>query len=76
MQLAFRACHGLRERKLADVRRTLYSEESGDETTFNLDRAVRAHLKDTSEMFPLGEIERQVANQVIFINQQLTKSKF
>lgn len=63
-QLAFRACHGLRERKLTETRRILYSEESGDETTFNLDRAVRTHLKDTSDNFPLGEIERQVANQV------------
>lgn len=65
MQLAFRSCHGLRERKLSDVRRILgVSVESNDETTMNLDKAVKQQLKDTAETFPMGDIERQVANQV------------
>lgn len=38
--------------------------ESNDETTMNLDKAVKQHLKDTSETFPMGDVERQVANQV------------
>lgn len=66
MQLAFRSCHGLRERKLSDVRRILgVSVESNDETTMNLDKAVKQQLKDTAETFPMGDIERQVANQVL-----------
>lgn len=59
MQLAFRACHALRDRKLAEVRRIL-----GGPTT-NIDKAVQQHLRDTMETFPTGDIERQVANQVM-----------
>lgn len=67
LQLAFRSCHGLRERKLSDVRRALgITIESNDETTTNLDKAVKQHLKDTAETFPMGDVERQVANQVFF----------
>lgn len=68
LQLAFRSCHGLRERKLSDVRRALgITIESNDETTTNLDKAVKQHLKDTAETFPMGDVERQVANQVFFL---------
>lgn len=66
-QLAFRSCHALRERKLSDVRRTLGvgpGVESSDETTLNLDKAVKQHLKESAETFPMGDVERQVANQV------------
>lgn len=67
MQLAFRSCHALRERKLSDVRRLVGAGvESNDEATLNLDKAVKQHLKDTAETFPMGDIERQVANQVFF----------
>lgn len=64
LQLAFRACHALRERKLSEVRRILGAIENTDETTVNLDKAVKQHLKDTAETFPMGDVERQVANQV------------
>lgn len=64
IQLAFRACHALRERKLSEVRRILGAIGNTDETTVNLDKAVKQHLKDTAETFPMGDIERQVANQV------------
>lgn len=66
-QLAFRSCHALRERKLSDVRRILgvaHGVESNDETTLNLDKAVKQHLKESAETFPMGDVERQVANQV------------
>lgn len=62
--MAFRACHALRDRKLAEVRRTLGAVESTDEASVNLDKAVKQHLKDTAETFPMGDVERQVANQV------------
>ncbi|XP_055385151.1 uncharacterized protein LOC129614526 [Condylostylus longicornis] len=64
--LSFRACQTLRERKVSEVRRVLCcSMESVDETTLSLDRSVRQHLHDTAEIYPMGEIERQVANQVL-----------
>lgn len=63
-KLAFRSCHALRERKLSDVRRILGAVESSDERTVNLDKAVKQHLKDTAETFAMGDVERQVANQV------------
>lgn len=70
IQLAFRSCHALRERKLSDVRRILgvaHGVESNDETTLNLDKAVKQHLKESAETFPMGDVERQVANQVCVI---------
>lgn len=62
--MAFRACHALRDRKLADVRRILGATDSHDEAAMNLEKAVKQHLKETAETFPMGDIERQVANQV------------
>ncbi|XP_055594654.1 uncharacterized protein LOC129745527 [Uranotaenia lowii] len=63
--LAFRACHGLKERKVLEVRRTLYSLDTNDDATAALDRAVRQNLKETADRFPMGDVERQVANQVL-----------
>ncbi|KAL5284312.1 hypothetical protein ACFFRR_006537 [Megaselia abdita] len=64
--LSFRSTHSLRERKVVEVRRTLCCIlESSDEKTLSLDRAVRAHLYDTIDTFPLGDVERQVSNQVL-----------
>lgn len=71
-KLAFRSCHALRERKLSDVRRILGAPvESNDETTMNLDKAVKQHLKDMAETFPMGDVERQVANQVCAVCERL-----
>lgn len=64
LQLAFRACHGLKERKVLEVRRTLHVLDANDDATAALDRAVRQNLKDTADRFPMGDVERQVANQV------------
>lgn len=50
---------------MAEIRRTLFCEENGDESTYNLDRAIRKHLQDTANVFPLFDMERQVANQVL-----------
>lgn len=61
-QLAFRACHALRDRKIAEVRRILCATGT---STPSIDRAVYEHLRVTSEAFPTGDIERQVANQVL-----------
>lgn len=63
-QLAFRACHGLKERKVLEVRRTLHVLDANDDATAALDRAVRQNLKETADRFPMGDVERQVANQV------------
>nr|XP_029729680.1 uncharacterized protein LOC109415420 [Aedes albopictus] len=63
--LAFRACHGLKERKVLEVRRTLHVLDANDDATAALDRAVRQNLKDTADRFPMGDVERQVANQVL-----------
>uniref|UniRef100_A0A182M7M0 Mitochondria-eating protein n=2 Tax=Myzomyia TaxID=59140 RepID=A0A182M7M0_9DIPT len=63
--LAFRACHGLKERKVLEVRRTLFVLDANDESTAALDRAVRQQLKETADRFPMGDVERQVANQVL-----------
>lgn len=64
-QLAFRACHGLKERKVLEVRRTLFVLDANDDSTATLDRAVRQQLKETADRFPMGDVERQVANQVL-----------
>ncbi|EDW99069.2 uncharacterized protein LOC6538844 [Drosophila yakuba] len=64
--LSFRLCHGMRERKVLEVRRVLNCPlDSSSETTLALDRSVRQHLFETAESFPLGEIERSVFNQVL-----------
>uniref|UniRef100_A0A1B0GGG9 Mitochondria-eating protein n=1 Tax=Glossina morsitans morsitans TaxID=37546 RepID=A0A1B0GGG9_GLOMM len=64
--LSFRLCHGMRERKVLEVRRTLYCPlDSTNEITLALDRSVRNYLYETIETFPLGEIERTVFNQVL-----------
>uniref|UniRef100_A0A1A9WN15 Mitochondria-eating protein n=1 Tax=Glossina brevipalpis TaxID=37001 RepID=A0A1A9WN15_9MUSC len=64
--LSFRLCHGMRERKVLEVRRTLYCPlDSTNEITLALDRSVRNYLYETIENFPLGEIERTVFNQVL-----------
>ncbi|XP_053698440.1 uncharacterized protein LOC128745398 [Sabethes cyaneus] len=63
--LAFRACHGLKERKVLEVRRTLHVLDANDDATAALDRAVRQNLKETADRFPMGDVERQVANQVL-----------
>ncbi|XP_040175537.1 uncharacterized protein LOC120908522 isoform X1 [Anopheles arabiensis] len=63
--LAFRACHGLKERKVLEVRRTLFVLDANDDSTATLDRAVRQQLKETADRFPMGDVERQVANQVL-----------
>ncbi|XP_030370855.1 uncharacterized protein LOC115621369 [Scaptodrosophila lebanonensis] len=64
--LSFRLCHGMRERKVLEVRRTLNCAlDSSCETTLALDRSVRQHLHETVNSFPLGEIERSVFNQVL-----------
>lgn len=60
IQLAFRACHALRDRKIAEVRRILCATGM----TQTIDRSVQDHLRDTADAFPTGDIERQVANQV------------
>lgn len=62
--MAFRSCYGLRERKILEVRRILYSLEKNDNTTDGLDVAVRLYLKMSADSFPISDIERQVANQV------------
>lgn len=64
MKLAFRSCYGLRERKILEVRRILYSLEKNDTTTDGLDDSIRIYLKMSADNFPISEIERQVANQV------------
>lgn len=59
----------MRERKVLEVRRTLYCPlDSTNEITLALDRSVRNYLYETIETFPLGEIERTVFNQVKSIN--------
>ncbi|TMW52717.1 hypothetical protein DOY81_002167 [Sarcophaga bullata] len=64
--LSFRLCHGMRERKVMEVRRTLNCPlDSTNEVTLALDRSIRQHLHETIETFPLGEIERSVFNQVL-----------
>ncbi|XP_013118485.2 uncharacterized protein LOC106095724 isoform X2 [Stomoxys calcitrans] len=64
--LSFRLCHGMRERKVMEVRRTLNCPlDSTNEITLALDRSIRQHLHDTIDTFPLGEIERSVFNQVL-----------
>ncbi|XP_022211090.2 uncharacterized protein LOC111066648 isoform X1 [Drosophila obscura] len=64
--LSFRLCHGMRERKVMEVRRVVNCGlDSSSETTLALDRAVRHHLHETTNSFPLGEIERSVFNQVL-----------
>ncbi|XP_002073436.2 uncharacterized protein LOC6650147 [Drosophila willistoni] len=64
--LSFRLCHGMRERKVLEVRRVLNCAlDSSNESTLALDRAVRHHLHETIDSFPLGEIERSVFNQVL-----------
>ncbi|XP_017871580.1 PREDICTED: uncharacterized protein LOC108619480 isoform X1 [Drosophila arizonae] len=64
--LSFRLCHGMRERKVLEVRRVLNCAlDSSSETALALDRSVRHHLHETTESFPLGEIERSVFNQVL-----------
>lgn len=64
-QLSFRLCHGLRERKVMEVRRTLNCPlDSSNEIALALDRSVRAHLHETANTFPVGEIERSVFSQV------------
>lgn len=71
--LAFRTCFGLRERKVLEVRRLLHGLEKNDEPIQCLDRAVRQYLKDTSDSFPMGDVERQVANQVYCFSKKLIK---
>ncbi|CAO1426453.1 unnamed protein product [Diamesa hyperborea] len=63
--LAFRSCYGLKERKILEVRRILYSLEKHDTSTDGLDDSVRLYLKMSADNFPISEIERQVANQVL-----------
>ncbi|XP_054736998.1 uncharacterized protein LOC129243749 [Anastrepha obliqua] len=64
--LSFRLCHGMRERKVMEVRRTLNCPlDASNEITLALDRSVRTYLHETVELFPLGEIERSVFNQVL-----------
>ncbi|EDW39380.1 GL14067 [Drosophila persimilis] len=64
--LSFRLCHAMRERKVMEVRRVLNCAlDSSSESTLALDRAVRHHLHETTDSFPLGEIERSVFNQVL-----------
>ncbi|KAL9893174.1 uncharacterized protein LOC119640886 [Glossina fuscipes] len=64
--LSFRLCHGMRERKVLEVRRSVYCPlDSTNEITLALDRSVRNYLYETIETFPLGEIERTVFNQVL-----------
>lgn len=63
--MAFRASAGLRERKVLEVLRIMYALENTDDPTTALDRSVRQFLKDTAEKFPMGDVERQVANQVM-----------
>uniref|UniRef100_A0A034W3A6 Mitochondria-eating protein n=1 Tax=Bactrocera dorsalis TaxID=27457 RepID=A0A034W3A6_BACDO len=64
--LSFRLCHAMRERKVIEVRRILNCAlDSSSESTLALDRAVRTHLQETVESFPVGEIERSVFNQVL-----------
>ncbi|XP_012160530.1 uncharacterized protein LOC101459611 isoform X1 [Ceratitis capitata] len=64
--LSFRLCHGLRERKVMEVRRTLNCPlDSSNEIALALDRSVRAHLHETANTFPVGEIERSVFSQVL-----------
>lgn len=55
----------MRERKVMEVRRILNCPlDSTNEITLALDRSVRQHLHETIDLFPLGEIERSVFNQV------------
>ncbi|KAM7363945.1 uncharacterized protein ACRADG_000669 [Cochliomyia hominivorax] len=64
--LSFRLCHGLRERKVMEVRRTLNCPlDSTNEITLALDRSIRQHLYETIDTFPLGDVERSVFNQVL-----------
>uniref|UniRef100_A0A1B0CUS3 Mitochondria-eating protein n=1 Tax=Lutzomyia longipalpis TaxID=7200 RepID=A0A1B0CUS3_LUTLO len=70
--LAFRSCQGLRERKVAEVRRVLGptgcdGESSGNTkvSVLNLEKAVRQYLQDTADSVPLGDIEKQVSNQIL-----------
>lgn len=49
---------------MLEVRRTLHVLDANDDATAALDRAVRQNLKDTADRFPMGDVERQVANQV------------
>ncbi|XP_067619757.1 uncharacterized protein [Eurosta solidaginis] len=64
--LSFRLCHGMRERKVLEVRRILNCPlDASSETTLSLDRSVRTYLNETVESFPLGDIERSVFNQVL-----------
>ncbi|SPP89943.1 uncharacterized protein LOC117591458 [Drosophila guanche] len=64
--LSFRLCHGMRDRKVMEVRQVLSCGlDSSSETTLALDRAVRHHLHETTDSFPLGEIEQSVFNQVL-----------
>lgn len=64
-QLAFRASHAFRDRKVREVHETLGNLESvNEEATLNLNKAVRQHLKSTADIYPMGDLERQVANQV------------
>ena len=46
------------------MRRTLFAD-TGDDSTVILDRAVKQNLRDTADKFPMGDVERQVANQVL-----------
>lgn len=62
--MAFRACHALRDRKVAEVRRILGATGG---STLKIDLAVQQHLRETVETFPIADIERQVANQVIVL---------
>ena len=50
-----------------EVRRLLHGLDKTDESTNGLDISVRQYLKDSSETFPMGDVERQVANQVSWI---------
>ncbi|XP_077292427.1 uncharacterized protein LOC143915593 [Arctopsyche grandis] len=64
--LAFRACQNLRDRKTMETRKNLgLPDNFKSPTLIQLEAAVRSALSESVETFPLGEAERQVANQVL-----------
>lgn len=73
MQLAFRSCFNLRERKILDAKRVLCATdsdvgvsngESQREASIALENSIKNYLLSTSDGFCLVEIENAVATQV------------
>lgn len=76
IQLAFRSCHNLRERKLTEAKRVLCAFDNSNnhngvsmgetqrEASIALENSIKNYLLSTSDVFCLDEIENAVATQV------------